>query len=66
MYGMKYKMRDFMFVFHYVSYLRFITCCVGSGNINESLENIEGKLFSLNSMVVKSILIPKKVMKLNT
>ena len=55
-----------MFVFHYVSYLRFITCCVGSGNINESLENIEGKLFSLNSMVVKSILIPKKVMKLNT
>lgn len=58
--GMKYKMRNLMFVFHDVSYLHFITCSVGTGNINESLENIEEKLFPLYSMVVNSILIPKK------
>lgn len=58
--GMKIKMRNYVYIFHDVTYLHFINCGIGTQNITENLEEKSTIINPLFFMIVNSVVVPKK------
>ena len=58
--GMKFKMRSNSYIFHDKTHLHFINCSIGTGNIEEDLDEKSDKMNPLFFMIVNSVVVPKK------
>ena len=58
--GMKFKMRSNSYIFHDKTHLHFINCSLGTGNIDEDLEDKLNKINPLFFMIVNSVVVPEK------
>ena len=58
--GRKFKMRSNSYIFHDKTHLHFINCSIGTGNIEEDLDEKSDKMNPLFFMIVNSVVVPKK------
>ena len=58
--GIKLKSRNYNYVLHDVTYFHFISCCVGTSDIEENLDEKAAEIYPLFYMIVNSIVVPKK------
>lgn len=58
--GIKMKFRSNIYVFHDVTHLHFINCSIGTGNIDENLDEKTTLINPLFFMIVNSVVVPKK------
>lgn len=58
--GMKMKFRSNIYVIHDVTHLHFINCSIGTGNIDENLDEKATLINPLFFMIVNSVVVPKK------
>ena len=58
--GIKFKMRSNSYIFHDKTHLHFINCSLGTGNIDEDLEDKSNKINPLFFMIVNSVVVPEK------
>ncbi len=58
--GIKLKSRNYNYVLHDVTYFHFISCCVGTSDIEENLDEKADEIYPLFHMIVNSLVVPKK------
>ena len=58
--GIKLKSRNYNYVLHDVTYFHFISCCVGTSDIEENLDEKAAEIYPLFHMIVNSLVVPKK------
>jgi hypothetical protein len=58
--GMKFKIRNSVYVVHDTNHLHFINCGIGTGNIEENLEEKSMRVNPLFFMIANSAVVPKK------